>query len=80
MPKKEKIDDVITIFTYGRPDHPRNGFEISMNVFKKLKEKYGNKIQIISAGAEWNPKDVAEPKQTRETRIGSEYHECRAVQ
>ncbi|WP_316507059.1 glycosyltransferase [Nitrosopumilus sp.] len=57
-PKVESSNKTITIFTYGRPDHPRNGFEISMNVFKKLKEKYGDKIRIISAGAVWDPKDL----------------------
>ena len=57
-PTIDITNETITIFSYGRPDHPRNGFEISMNVFKKLKEKYGNKIRIISAGAIWNPKDI----------------------
>jgi glycosyltransferase involved in cell wall biosynthesis len=58
-PKNERSNqNIITIFTYGRPDHPRNGFEIAMNVCKKLKENYRNKIRIVSAGAKWDPKDV----------------------
>ena len=58
-PKSEiKNDNVVTIFTYGRPDHPRNAFELSINILKKIKEKYGKKVRIISAGAEWNPKEL----------------------
>ena len=46
-----------TIFFYGRPGHPRNAFELGAAALKKLKQKMGDQVAIVSAGAEWNPED-----------------------
>lgn len=43
------------VFFYGRPNHPRNGFELGIEALKKLKQIMKDKVQIFSAGASWNP-------------------------
>ncbi|MBW4581457.1 MAG: glycosyltransferase [Tildeniella nuda ZEHNDER 1965/U140] len=45
------------VFFYGRPGHPRNGFELAIEAMKRLKQRYGSTIRICSAGANWNPED-----------------------
>jgi O-antigen biosynthesis protein len=45
------------IFFYGRPGHPRNGFELAVEAMRQLKKIYGSRIEILSAGASWEPKD-----------------------
>jgi O-antigen biosynthesis protein len=44
-----------TVFFYGRPGHPRNGFELGIAALRKLKEKMGGKVNIVTAGAIWDP-------------------------
>lgn len=46
-----------TVFFYGRPDHPRNGFELGAAALVKLKERLGDRVHIVSAGAAWHPGD-----------------------
>jgi glycosyltransferase involved in cell wall biosynthesis len=43
------------IFYYARPNTPRNCFELASAAFKLLKNKYGDLIEIVCAGAGWNP-------------------------
>jgi len=43
------------IFYYARPNTPRNCFELASAAFKLLKNKYGNLIEIVCAGAGWDP-------------------------
>lgn len=43
------------VFFYGRPNHPRNGFELGIEALRKLKSIMGDKVKIYSAGANWNP-------------------------
>lgn len=43
------------IFCYMRPDTPRNGFELASTAFSRLKKEYGSAIDIVCAGAQWNP-------------------------
>jgi len=46
-----------TIFFYGRPNHPRNGFELGARAFRLLKKKLGDRVRIVSAGDRWDAKD-----------------------
>jgi O-antigen biosynthesis protein len=46
-----------TVFFYGRPDHPRNGFELGISALRKLKQRFGDRVRIISAGQRWSPAD-----------------------
>jgi glycosyltransferase involved in cell wall biosynthesis len=43
------------IFYYARPNTPRNCFELAAAAFKLLKNKFGDLIEIVCAGAGWNP-------------------------
>ena len=56
-PKSKRGEDRVTVFFYARPDHPRNGFELGISALKKLKEKMGEKVRIVTAGSGWSPKD-----------------------
>lgn len=55
-PEKQVIrdDNVYQIFFYGRPDNPRNGFELGISALKKLKLQRKDNIKIITAGQEWS--------------------------
>jgi glycosyltransferase involved in cell wall biosynthesis len=46
-----------TVFFYGRPDYPRNGFELGIAALRKLKERLGAQVRIVSAGQRWAPAD-----------------------
>lgn len=51
----EKIENKkYKVFFYGRPGHPRNGFELGAMALRKLKEKLGDKVEIVTAGADWD--------------------------
>jgi glycosyltransferase involved in cell wall biosynthesis len=56
-PKSEeenKRNNPIRIFFYTRPNNLRNSFTLMIGIMKILKEKYGNKVEIVTAGAEWD--------------------------
>lgn len=44
----------IRIFFYARPNNPRNAFYLGIGIIKQLIDTYGSKIEIVTAGAEWN--------------------------
>jgi O-antigen biosynthesis protein len=45
------------LFYYARPGTPRNNFELALAALKKVKSKLGSSVDIICAGAQWNPAD-----------------------
>lgn len=45
------------IFFYGRPDHPRNAFELGAVTLRQLKFLVGDQVQILAAGDNWSPAD-----------------------
>ncbi len=45
------------MFYYARPGTPRNGFELAAAALKKVKAKHGDQVDIVCAGAGWNPAD-----------------------
>ena len=45
------------LFLYGRPGHPRNGFELAAASIRLLKEQVGDRVEILCAGAPWDPRD-----------------------
>lgn len=47
------------VFFYGRPSHPRNGFELGIEAMRILKKKMGKRVRIITAGADYNVEDYA---------------------
>lgn len=44
------------LFFYGRPGHPRNGFELAVAAIRQVKERLGDRVQILCAGAPWDPR------------------------
>ncbi len=55
--RRERHKERLKLFFYGRPTHDRNAFDIAIATAKKIKATLGSKIEIVSAGSEWNPKD-----------------------
>ena len=53
-PDPSKKNPKIRIFFYARPLNPRNAFNLGILTIKQLLEKYGNKIEIITAGSDWD--------------------------
>jgi O-antigen biosynthesis protein len=47
----------VRIFFYARPNNPRNAFELGILIIQDLIRRYGDKIEIITAGADWNEAD-----------------------
>lgn len=47
--------NTVSIFFYMRPGHPRNCFELNLEIIKKLKKLHGDSVQIICAGSEFKP-------------------------
>jgi len=57
-PSKNRINrNKKLVFFYARPDHPRNGFELGISALEKLKQKMGDQVRIVTAGATWTPED-----------------------
>ncbi len=54
---EEKITSPKRLFYYARPETPRNGFELAAAALRRLKQKYVQSIDIVCAGADWNPAD-----------------------
>lgn len=45
------------LFYYARPGTPRNGFELAAAALHRLKSEQGDAIDIVCAGAGWDPKE-----------------------
>jgi O-antigen biosynthesis protein len=45
------------VFYYARPGHPRNAFELGVAALSILKSRLKDSVEIVCAGAEWNPSD-----------------------
>ena len=43
------------VFFYARPENPRNAFELSAVALKRLKHRMGSSVEILCAGAEFDP-------------------------
>jgi glycosyltransferase involved in cell wall biosynthesis len=46
-------DGPVKICFYGRPGTPRNAFGLGLAVLKKVKDRYGDGVEIVCAGEEW---------------------------
>lgn len=57
-PEEAPASAPYTVFFYGRPGHPRNGFELGAQALRKLKRDLGDRVRIVSAGAVWEPHNV----------------------
>jgi glycosyltransferase involved in cell wall biosynthesis len=55
-PPEKKDDKKIRIFFYARPNNPRNAFNLGIMIIKVLLKKYGDDIEIVTAGSAWKEK------------------------
>jgi glycosyltransferase involved in cell wall biosynthesis len=53
-PPDKKPTDPLRIFFYSRPGKARNGFELGLLAIATLLDTYGDRIEVVTAGAEWN--------------------------
>jgi glycosyltransferase involved in cell wall biosynthesis len=53
-PDPQRNNERVRIFFYARPSNPRNAFNLGILTINQLIEDYGSKIEIITAGAEWD--------------------------
>jgi glycosyltransferase involved in cell wall biosynthesis len=54
-PAEPLPDEPVRIVFYGRPQTPRNAFGLGLAALSTVKKRYGDRVQIISAGEDWNP-------------------------
>jgi O-antigen biosynthesis protein len=47
--------DVTRILFYGRPSVDRNAFELGAAVLRDIKARFGDRVEIVSAGEIWDP-------------------------
>jgi glycosyltransferase involved in cell wall biosynthesis len=45
------------LFYYARPGTPRNAFELAAAALRLVKERYADAVDIVCAGAGWDPKE-----------------------
>jgi glycosyltransferase involved in cell wall biosynthesis len=45
----------VRVFFYGRPKTSRNAFGLGIAALARLKEAYGDRVDIVCAGENWNP-------------------------
>lgn len=53
-PDKAKKSDKIKVFFYARPNNPRNAFNLGVLIIQQLLSKYGDTIEVVTAGAVWD--------------------------
>jgi glycosyltransferase involved in cell wall biosynthesis len=54
-PPEPRPDGPVRVFFYGRPSTPRNAFGLGVAGLVELKERYGDRVELICAGESWNP-------------------------
>jgi O-antigen biosynthesis protein len=54
-PPVPRPDDPVRVFFYARPSTPRNAFGLGLASLAELKERYGDRVEIVCAGESWNP-------------------------
>jgi glycosyltransferase involved in cell wall biosynthesis len=45
----------VRIFFYARPRTPRNAFGLGLTALVKVKERFGDRVEVVCAGEHWNP-------------------------
>jgi glycosyltransferase involved in cell wall biosynthesis len=57
-PAEPRNNKQVKIFFYARPGAPRNAFELGILIIQQLIKRYGDRIEIVTAGAEWKAKEL----------------------
>jgi glycosyltransferase involved in cell wall biosynthesis len=50
-------DGRLRLFYYARPGVPRNGFELAVAALRLVKQRMGERVEIVCAGQAWNPSE-----------------------
>jgi glycosyltransferase involved in cell wall biosynthesis len=50
-----RADKPVRIFFYARPSTQRNAFGLGLAALSKVKQRYGDGVEIVCAGEVWNP-------------------------
>jgi glycosyltransferase involved in cell wall biosynthesis len=53
-PDSRQANKMVRIFFYARPGNPRNAFELGVLIIQKLIQEYGDKIEVVTAGSNWD--------------------------
>ncbi|MDB5178139.1 MAG: hypothetical protein JWN01_82 [Patescibacteria group bacterium] len=56
-PEQPRHNKQVKIFFYARPGAPRNAFELGVLIIQKLIQQYGDRIEIVTAGAAWKERE-----------------------
>lgn len=54
--KTDLKNNKVRIIFYGRPQSPRNGFELGVTVLRRIKQKYDDQVEIFTVGSVWDEK------------------------
>jgi O-antigen biosynthesis protein len=54
-PDAPRPKEPVRIFFYGRPWNSRNAFGLGLMSLRLVKERFGERVQIVSAGEGWSP-------------------------
>lgn len=47
----------LRLFYYARPGMPRNCFELAVAALRRVKQRMGDRVEIVCAGQAWNPSE-----------------------
>lgn len=56
-PTSPKPEAPVRVVFYGRPTNPRNGFGLGIAALRRVKERFGDSVDIVSMGEPWEPRD-----------------------
>jgi hypothetical protein len=45
----------VRVFFYGRPATPRNAFGLGLAALRRVKARFGDRVEIVCAGEDWSP-------------------------
>jgi glycosyltransferase involved in cell wall biosynthesis len=54
-PRPSERGGPLRVFFYGRPGQPRNAFGLGLATLAKVKEHFGDRVEIVAAGGRWQP-------------------------
>jgi O-antigen biosynthesis protein len=54
-PAEPRPDHPVRVFFYARPSNPRNAFGLGLASLAEVKERHGDRVEILCAGESWNP-------------------------
>jgi glycosyltransferase involved in cell wall biosynthesis len=69
----------VRVFFYGRPKTPRNAFGLGLAALSLLKKSYGDRVEIICAGENWNPSQFGLAGQIRNLGVLQSLEEVAAL-